>query len=114
MQKITTFNTLRIANDMKKVWKNSDEGGDVCNKLIFLYTDAEKFLGNELSPSEIVDAGLDAHEADFDAHMTSVVFQAMLRFSTPPPVAVVPVPVPINVEVTFNRVNRQLLFKEMP
>ena len=44
---------------MKGVWENSDEneGGQVCNKLIYLYIDAEKFLGNELSAREIVDAG---------------------------------------------------------
>ena len=68
---------------MKKVWKNSDEnqGGFVSNKLIYLYIDAEKFLGNELSAREIVDAGFNAHEADFDAYMTLRVFEAMLYFS---------------------------------
>ena len=100
-QEITTFNTLRIAQGMKKVWKNSDEnqGGFVCNKLIFLYIDAEKFLGNELSAREIVDAGISAsaHEADFDAYMTSVVFEAMLSFSNAQSTAVILKPCSVHV-----------------
>ena len=83
MNQMPTFNTLRISNDMKKVWKASEEfeeGKYVSNKLIFLFIDAHKFLGNELSPVEIVEAALEAHSADFDAHMTSVVFEALLPF----------------------------------
>ena len=91
MQKITTYNTLAIANKMKKVWKDSDEYDPykyVCNKLLYLYIDAMKFLGSPLSAVEMIDAALDAHEADFDSHMTSVVFQAMLRFSNAAPAPV--------------------------
>ena len=67
---------------MKKVWKASVEfEGEkhVSNKLIFLFIDAHKFLGTELSPEEIVEAALAAHSADFDAHMTSVVFEDLLH-----------------------------------
>ena len=84
MNQMPTFNTLRISNDMKKVWKASEEfeeGKYVSNKLIFLFIDAHKFLGNQLSPAEIVQAAIEAHSADFDAHMTSVVFEALLHFS---------------------------------
>ena len=94
LEAITTFNTLAIANKMKRVWKDSEEFDPekyVCNKLIFLYLDAQKFLGNELSPTEIIDAGLAAHSADFDAHMTSIVFEALLHFSNLTQVFVEPV-----------------------
>ena len=53
----------------------------VWNKLIFLYIDACKFLGSALTPIEIVEVAFKAHSADFDAHMTSTVFKAMLHFS---------------------------------
>ena len=87
MKNMPTFNTLRVANEMKKVWKNSDEseGCVVRNKLLYLYIGGEKFLGNQLSPHEIVDAAINAHEADFDAYMTSRVFEAMLYFSNAHP-----------------------------
>ena len=53
LQNITTYNTLAIANQMKKVWKDSDEYDPykyVCNKLLYLYIDAMKFLGSPLCP----------------------------------------------------------------
>ena len=52
MKNMPTFNCLRVVNEMKKVWNNSDEseGGFVRNKLLYLFIDAEKFLGNQLSP----------------------------------------------------------------
>ena len=76
---LPTFNTLAIANSMKAAIKKSDPAAHVCCKLVLFYLDALEYLGTELTPSIISAAYLAAHAADFDAKMTRVVFETMLK-----------------------------------
>ena len=77
---LPTFNTLAIANKMKAAIKKSDpDAAHVCCKLVLLYLDALEYLGTELTPAIISAAYLAAHAADFDAKMTKVVFETMLK-----------------------------------
>lgn len=76
---LTTFNTLAIANSMKAAIKKSDPAAHVCCKLVLLYLDALEYQGTELTPAIISAAYLAAHAADFDATMTRVVFQTMMK-----------------------------------
>ena len=79
----------------------------VSNKLIFLFLDAHKLLGNGLSPVGIVEAALGAHSADFDAHMTSVVFEALLHFPKQAPIFVALAPVAANRLVILRALQRR-------
>ena len=66
MAEITTYNTLAIANKMKRVWKESSEydaKNHVCNKLLYLFIDAMKSLDSTLTTEEILNASFEAHEA---------------------------------------------------
>lgn len=88
---------------MKRVWKESDEFDaekHVCNKLLYLFIDAMKFLGSTLTAEEMLAASFEAHEADFDAYMTSKVFEAMIQFSDQASKAVETVETTTNVTVT--------------
>ena len=76
---LPTFNTLAIAKTMKAAVKKSDPAAHVCCKLVLLYLDALEYLGTELTPAIISAAYLAAHAADFDAKMTRVVFETMLK-----------------------------------
>jgi hypothetical protein len=76
---LPTFNTLAIAQKMKATIKKSDPAAHVCCKLVLLYLDALEYLGTELTPAVISAAYVAAHAADFDATMTRVVFQTILK-----------------------------------
>ena len=77
---LPTFNTLAIAQKMKAAIKKSDpDAAHMCCKLVLLYLDALEYLGTELTPAIISAAYLAAHAADFDAKMTRVVFETMLK-----------------------------------
>ena len=57
----------------------TDPDAHVCCKLVLLYLDALEYLGTELTPAIIRAAYAAAHAADFDATMTRVVFETMLK-----------------------------------
>jgi len=76
---LPTFNTVAISRKMKEAVRRLDPDVHVCCKLVLLYLDALEYLGTEVTPAVRDAAILGAHKADFDATMTTVVFQAMLK-----------------------------------
>ena len=77
----THFGELRgeLRRHLPAATSESDPAAHVCCKLVLLYLDALEYLGTELTPAIISAAYEAAHAADFDAKMTRVVFEIMLK-----------------------------------